>query len=51
MRAIPKRGCELSVAERVALDDRRGYVRFAGETVARYHRPDLERDKNTEKLA
>ena len=51
VRTVPKRGCELIVAEGVALNYRRGYVLFEGETVALCHRPDLGRDKNAEKLA
>ena len=50
-RAVPKQGCDWSVAEGVALDVQRGYVHFAGEMVARCHRLDLGRDRIAEKLA
>ena len=46
-----KAGCDLSVAEGVALDVRRGDVQFAGEMVARCHRLGLGRDRIAEKLA
>ena len=50
-RAVPRRGCDLFVAEGVALDIRRGCVQFAVGMVARCHRLGLGRDKIAERLA
>ena len=48
---MPRRGCDSSVAEGVALDVRRGCVQFTVGMVTRCHRLGLGRDEIAERLA